>query len=84
MKLALLTTKTYQNGQLRCPQWRRWLAQETTVLCLQNGIDSYVGVAKRLGQDRVMPGCVYIEAGMRGARRGAAGRRRGPRGVRRG
>ena len=35
---------------------------DTTVLCLQNGIDSYQSVASAVGSDRVLPGAVYIEA----------------------
>ena len=37
---------------------------ETTVLCLQNGIDSYQVVADAFGGDLVLPGASYIEAGM--------------------
>ena len=65
VELALLTTKTYQNGQ-SIPAMAPMVGPDTTVLCLQNGVDSYVDVADRLGQDRVMPGCVYIEAGREG------------------
>ena len=65
VELALLTTKTYQNG-VSVPAMSPLVGPETTVLCLQNGVDSYVGVAERFGQDRVMPGCVYIEAGTGG------------------
>ena len=65
VELALLTTKTYQNATA-IPAMAPLVGPETTVLCLQNGVDSYVGVADRFGPGRVMPGCVYIEAGSDG------------------
>ena len=65
VELALLTTKTYQNA-VSVPAMAPMVGPDTTVLCLQNGVDSYVGVADRFGQERVMPGCVYIEAGTDG------------------
>ena len=65
VELALLTTKTYQNA-VAVPAMAPLVVPDTTVLCLQNGIDSYVGVAERFGLERVMPGCVYIEAGTEG------------------
>ena len=65
VELALLTTKTYQNG-VSVPAMAPMVGPDTTVLCLQNGVDSYVGVAERFGPECVMPGCVYIEAGTGG------------------
>ena len=65
VELALLTTKTYQNG-VSVPAMAPMVGPETTVLCLQNGVDSYVGVAELFGAERVMPGAVYIEAGTEG------------------
>ena len=65
VELALLTTKTYQNS-VSVPAMAPLVGAETAVLCLQNGVDSYVGVADRFGQERVIPGCVYIEAGTDG------------------
>ena len=65
VELALLTTKTYQNA-VSVPAMAPMVGPQTTVLCLQNGVDSYAGVADRFGQERVMPGCVYIEAGTDG------------------
>ena len=62
VELVLLTVKTYQNDAA-IPSMAPLVGPETTVLCLQNGIDSYVDVADRFGPERVMPGCVYIEAG---------------------
>jgi 2-dehydropantoate 2-reductase len=35
-------------------------------LCLQNGVDSYLRVAEVLGQEAVLPGAAFIEAGMLG------------------
>ena len=60
--LALLTTKTYQNGAA-VPAMAPMVGPDTTVLCLQNGIDSYLAAADAFGQDGVMAGAVYIEAG---------------------
>ena len=60
--LALLTVKTYHNAQA-IPAMAPMVGPDTTVLCLQNGIDSYVSAAETLGYDRVMPGAAYIEAG---------------------
>jgi 2-dehydropantoate 2-reductase len=37
---------------------------DTTVLCLQNGIDSYQATAAAFGDGRVLPGAVYIEVGL--------------------
>ena len=65
VELALLTTKTYQNS-VSVPAMAPLVGAEAAVLCLQNGVDSYVGVADRFGQERVIPGCVYIEAGTDG------------------
>ena len=65
VELALLTTKTYQNA-VSVPAMVPLVGPDTTVLCLQNGVDSYVGVAERFGPGSVIPGCVYIEAGTEG------------------
>ena len=60
--LALLTVKTYHNAQA-IPAMAPMVGSDTTVLCLQNGIDSYVAASDALGPARVMPGAAYIEAG---------------------
>ena len=60
--LALLTVKTYHNSQA-IPSMQPMIGPDTTVLCLQNGIDSYRSAADHLGIERVMPGAAYIEAG---------------------
>ena len=63
--LALLTTKTYQNSAA-VPAMAPMIGPDTTVLCLQNGVDSYLAPAERFGSERVLPGAVYIEAGREG------------------
>ena len=59
--LALLTVKTYQNA-VAVPAMRPLVGRNTTILCLQNGIDSYQAAAEALGAERVLPGAAYIEA----------------------
>jgi 2-dehydropantoate 2-reductase len=63
VELVLLTVKTYHNREA-VPAMTPLVSDATTVLCLQNGIDSYRAAAYALGQDRVMPGAAYIEAGL--------------------
>ena len=63
VELVLLTVKTYHNREA-VPAMMPLVSHDTTVLCLQNGIDSYRAAAYALGQDRVMPGAAYIEAGL--------------------
>ena len=65
VELALLTVKTYQNS-VAIPAMTPMVGPETVLLCLQNGIDSYTAAAGAFGQPRVMPGAVYIEAGLDG------------------
>ena len=65
VELALLTAKTYQNSAA-VPAMAPMVGLNTTVLCLQNGIDSYLAPAEAFGADRVMAGAVYIEAGRDG------------------
>ena len=66
VELALLTVKTYQNSAA-VPAMTPMVSPDTTVLCLQNGIDSYLTPAAAFGGERVMAGAVYIEAGLDGA-----------------
>jgi len=61
--LVLLTVKTYHN-QEAVPAMRPMVGEETTVLCLQNGIDSYEAAAQFLGAGRVLPGAAYVDAGL--------------------
>lgn len=61
MDLVLLTVKTYQN-EAALPAMLPMVGPGTTVLCLQNGIDSYQAAALALGREKVLPGAAYIEA----------------------
>ncbi|NQW22005.1 MAG: 2-dehydropantoate 2-reductase [SAR202 cluster bacterium] len=63
--LALLCVKTYQNA-IAVPLLKPLIGPDTTVLCLQNGVDSYLTAAKVLGESVVLPGAAFIEAGMLG------------------
>jgi 2-dehydropantoate 2-reductase len=63
--LVLLTVKTYHN-QEAVPVMRPMVGEETTVLCLQNGIDSYEAAAQELGSGWVLPGAAYIDANLEG------------------
>ena len=63
VELVLLTVKTYQNEQA-IPAMLPLVGPDTTVLCLQNGIDSYQSLASAAGSDKVLPGAAYIEAGI--------------------
>ena len=65
VELVLLTTKTYQNSAA-VPAMAPMAGPDTTVLCLQNGIDSYLTPTEAFGAGRVMAGAVYIEAGRDG------------------
>jgi 2-dehydropantoate 2-reductase len=40
------------------------VGENTTVLCLQNGIDSYQAAAQAVGWEKVLPGAAYIEASL--------------------
>ncbi len=65
VELALLTVKTYQND-VAVPAMAPLVGPGTTVLCLQNGVDSYLAATGVFGQERVMAGAVYIETGTEG------------------
>ncbi len=65
VELALLTVKTYQNADA-VPAMSPLVGPGTTVLCLQNGVDSYLTPSETLGAERVLPGAMYIEAGTEG------------------
>ena len=60
--LVLLNVKTYQNEQAIIAM-SPLIGTDTSVLCLQNGIDSYQAAARAFGDDKVLPGAAYIEAG---------------------
>ena len=59
--LVLLTVKTYQND-VAIPAMLPMVGTDTTVLCLQNGIDSYQVAEAVVGEGKVLPGAAYIEA----------------------
>jgi 2-dehydropantoate 2-reductase len=61
--LALLCVKTYQSSDA-VPLMQPLVGPNTTVLCLQNGIDSYLAAADFLGHGAVIPGAAFIEAGI--------------------
>ena len=63
--LVLLTVKSYQNQQA-IPAMKPLVGPTTTVLCLQNGIDTYQDAVAAFGKEKVLPGAAYIEAGMQG------------------
>ncbi len=63
--LALLCVKTYQN-EVAIPLMQPLVGPDTTVLCLQNGVDSYLRAADVLGESNVLPGAAFIEAGVLG------------------
>lgn len=65
VELILLTVKTYHNEQA-VPAMLPMVGENTTVLCLQNGIDSYQAAAQAVGQEKVLPGAAYIEASLEG------------------
>tara|TARA_B100000029_G_scaffold516727_1_gene633321 strand:+ start:3638 stop:4552 length:915 start_codon:yes stop_codon:yes gene_type:complete len=61
--LILLTVKTYHNA-IAVPMLGPMVGDNTVVICLQNGIDSYQLAADVLGSAKVMPGAAYIEANL--------------------
>lgn len=63
--LALICVKTYQSD-VALPMMKPLVGPETTVLCLQNGVDSYIKAAEVLGEQAVLPGAAFIEAAMLG------------------
>ena len=61
--LVLLTVKAYHNRQA-VPALLPMVGENTAILCLQNGIDSYQAVVDAAGRERVLPGAAYIEASL--------------------
>jgi 2-dehydropantoate 2-reductase len=61
--LVLLCIKAYQN-RIAVPMMQPLVGPDTTVLCLQNGVDSYLAVGEVLGESSVLPGAAFIEAGV--------------------
>ena len=63
--LVLLTVKTYHN-QEAVPAMLPMIGSNTTVLCLQNGIDSFEAAARFHGGEKVLPGAAYIDGSLEG------------------
>ena len=59
--LVLLTVKTYQN-EMAIPPLRSLIDSKTSILCLQNGMDSYQSITRLLQIQDPLPGAAYIEA----------------------
>jgi 2-dehydropantoate 2-reductase len=59
--LILLTTKTYHNVD-SVPAMAPMIGNDTAILSLQNGIDSYLPVIEQFPYAVVLPGAAYIEA----------------------
>ena len=59
--LVLLCVKTYQN-ETAIPLMVPLVDADTTVLCLQNGVDSYLTATEILGKQAIVPGAAFIEA----------------------
>lgn len=59
--LILFAVKSYdteQAAQAMAP----WVGPDTTILCLQNGVENEAKLAALYGEDRVLPAVVYIGA----------------------
>ena len=61
VELVLFTVKTYDT-QLAIATVKSLLGDETSVLTLQNGVESYKVLGRALGERRVLPGAAYIES----------------------
>ncbi len=61
VELLLWTVKTYHNEEAVSAALPL-LGQETAVLPLQNGVDSYLPLSRAFGDQAVLPGAIYIEA----------------------
>ena len=59
--LVIHAVKTYHNPEA-VPLLRPLLEGKTTVLCVQNGVDSWEQAQQALPPNTVLPGAVYIEA----------------------
>ena len=60
VELVVLSVKTYQNTAA-IPALIPLVGEETSLLPLQNGVESYEELAKAAGEGRVLPGAAYIE-----------------------
>lgn len=59
--LLLFTVKTYQNSSA-IPFITPLISNETTILTLQNGVESHLELSKLLGRSNILPGAAYIES----------------------
>ncbi len=59
--LVVLTVKSNQNAQA-IPALLPMVGENTSILSLQNGVDSYEELAKVVGPERALPGTIYIES----------------------
>ena len=57
--LVLLSVKTYQNGQA-IPLMKPMLGGDSTIITLQNGVESAEEVSQEYGSERVLPGAAYL------------------------
>ena len=59
--LVIFAVKTYHNAET-IPTLKPMVGPGTSILSLQNGIESYEQLAAELGGEQVLPGAAYIEA----------------------
>ena len=57
--LVILSVKTYQNEQA-IPMMKPLVERESTVITLQNGVESAEEVGQMYGPERVLPGAAYL------------------------
>ena len=57
--LVLLSVKTYQNGQA-IPLMKPMIGGDSTIITLQNGVESAEEVSQEYGPERVLPGAAYL------------------------
>ena len=60
VQLLILSVKTYQNAQA-ISILRPLVGENTSLLTLQNGVETYEELSAAVGKDRVLPGAAYIE-----------------------
>ncbi|MEE9262279.1 MAG: 2-dehydropantoate 2-reductase [Dehalococcoidia bacterium] len=61
VELVLFTVKAYDT-EAAIPAVASILGPDTSVLTLQNGVDSYKVLGQALGKEKVLPGAAYIES----------------------
>ena len=59
VELVILAVKTYQNDRA-IPAMEPLIGEHTSLLSLQNGVDSYKDLVSAVGPERVLPGVTYI------------------------